>query len=548
MVGSRASPFVTGPLQGDSFVGRETLIAEILEGPSDFLWVLGTRRIGKTSLLGQLALLCDQRPEHGYLPLHWDLSGVCDLATLEHSLLEARREAAPRLAQALEVAGTDPAVLDLGSASHDAFGAISELRRRLRSHDRTLLLLCDAAESLVDLAQHHASLLSKLRRTLLSQGGIRSVLASTPRLWALTLVPADSSPLLHGASPPLYLKPFDDDEARAYLSPREDSPASGSSPGDAVRERLCRHCGNHPYLLKLAAQAYLEIGDLDEALTRVADDATLRAMLAGDFSDLPSGERRLLVTLAEDPDTSRVRPRPVEDSTRQLSAARLGALGFFKADGQLRDLFLRRWLSEQAQSSGGRPGSGHSPSDAPPPGPPEDGGEGELQSPAELAELVYGPMRRLAGAYLQRERPGHTLQPTALVHEAFLKLVDQERVDWRGRSHFFAVGAQMMRRILIDHARARQRSKRGGNRLRVTLTGLAATDADSEVDEGQLLALHEALDKLASLDARQARVVELRFFAGMTAAEVAEALGISKRTADSDWAKARAWLEKELSW
>lgn len=167
-------------------------------------------------------------------------------------------------------------------------------------------------------------------------------------------------------------------------------------------------------------------------------------------------------------------------------------------------------------------------------------------SPEELLPLVYQELRRLAGSYLQRERPGHTLQATALVHEAYERLVDQSRVNWRGRTHFFAVGASMMRRLLVDHARHRGRQKRGGNDLRVTLEGLADTPA-SNLDAEELLALDEALERLAALDAREAQVVELRYFGGMDTLEIANALSVSERTVRGDWAHARAWLKQELA-
>lgn len=168
-------------------------------------------------------------------------------------------------------------------------------------------------------------------------------------------------------------------------------------------------------------------------------------------------------------------------------------------------------------------------------------------SSAELMPLVYPELRRLAYHYLQRERPDHTLQPTALVHEAFLKLVDQTRVQWKGRSHFFAVGAQAMRRLLVDHARGAGRAKRGGEARRVTLGAAAAVMDREDLAPAELLALHEALEKLAELDARQARIVELRFFSGLKVAEIASLLGISARTVEGDWTHARAWLRRELS-
>ena len=170
--------------------------------------------------------------------------------------------------------------------------------------------------------------------------------------------------------------------------------------------------------------------------------------------------------------------------------------------------------------------------------------DGDPSVAARLLPLVYEDFRALALRHLARERAGHTLQPTALVHEAYLKLVDQTRVNWQGRTHFFAVGAQAMRRILVEHARSRRREKRGGDRQRVELDEGAALAPERGVD---LLDLDEALRRLEALDERQARVVELRFFGGMNMEEVAQALGVSKRTAEGDWRMARAWLHRELA-
>lgn len=169
--------------------------------------------------------------------------------------------------------------------------------------------------------------------------------------------------------------------------------------------------------------------------------------------------------------------------------------------------------------------------------------KGEKGAADKLLPLVYDEFRALARHYLAQERANHTLQPTALVHEAYMKLVDQTRVDWQGRSHFFAVAAQAMRRILVDHARSRQRDKRGGGRARVVLDEDVALSPQKDED---VLALDEALEKLATLDPRQAKVVELRFFGGMSVEEVAEALNVSKRTVEGDWTFARAWLSREL--
>ncbi len=174
---------------------------------------------------------------------------------------------------------------------------------------------------------------------------------------------------------------------------------------------------------------------------------------------------------------------------------------------------------------------------------------GEIKSsdPAaskKLFELLYKDLHGLARRYLNRERGGHTLQPTALLHEAYLKLVDQSRVDWQGKTHFFAIGAQVMRRILIDHERGRRRAKRGGKRLRIELDENLVLSPDRDED---LLSLDEALSKLAQVDPRQATIVELRFFGGLTVAEVAEVLNVSKRTVESEWTMVRAWLRRELT-
>ena len=169
---------------------------------------------------------------------------------------------------------------------------------------------------------------------------------------------------------------------------------------------------------------------------------------------------------------------------------------------------------------------------------------GNREAERQLIPLVYAELRRIAGAYMRREEPGHSLQPTALVHEAYLRLTGVQEIDWQSRTHFFAVAATMMRRILVDHARARQARKRGDGWDPVSLNEaiLPATDRCAEI-----LALDDALTRLALLDARQSKVVELRFFAGMSEEETGNALGISSRTVKRDWRVAKAWLFKELN-
>lgn len=168
---------------------------------------------------------------------------------------------------------------------------------------------------------------------------------------------------------------------------------------------------------------------------------------------------------------------------------------------------------------------------------------GDRSAAEQLFALLYDSFHDLAARYLKAERPGHTLSPTALVHEAYLKLVDQSRVSWQGRTHFLAVGAQAMRRILVDHARARKRSKRGGGRVRIQLAEGLALSVQRDED---VLAVDEALARLAKVDPRQATIVELRFFGGLGVAEVAEFLALSKRTIENEWTMARAWLRREL--
>lgn len=167
------------------------------------------------------------------------------------------------------------------------------------------------------------------------------------------------------------------------------------------------------------------------------------------------------------------------------------------------------------------------------------GGAGDRRALDEMMPLVYAELRRLAGRYLGSERRGHTLQPTALVHEAYLRLIDQHSVDWRNRAQFVGVAASLMRRILVNHARDRSASKRGGGRERVPLNVLEAATESADVD---VMALEEALERLGARDARKARVVELRFYGGLTMAEIAAVLGISKATVEREWAFARAWL------
>jgi len=172
-----------------------------------------------------------------------------------------------------------------------------------------------------------------------------------------------------------------------------------------------------------------------------------------------------------------------------------------------------------------------------------DWGHGDQEALNKLMPLVYDELRRLASRYLRNERPGHTLQTTALVHEAYLKLVGQTNTSWQNRVQFFAAAAQVMRHVLVDYARSRKASKRGGDYCRLSLDEARISSEEKDAD---LLALNEALNNLAAIDPQQSRVVELRVFGGLTVEETAEALGISPRTVKREWSMAKAWLHRQI--
>ena len=171
-------------------------------------------------------------------------------------------------------------------------------------------------------------------------------------------------------------------------------------------------------------------------------------------------------------------------------------------------------------------------------------GKGEQQAFDDLLPLVEAELRRMAHRYMSRERPGHTLQTTALVNEAYLRLIGQEKVTWQNRAQFFGITARIMRQILVDYARRKNYAKRGGGAIQVSLTNV---DALSTEPSAEVTALDEALRQLASLDPRQARIVELRYFGGLTIKETAEVMGISVDMVKREWSTAKAWLFREMS-
>ena len=168
---------------------------------------------------------------------------------------------------------------------------------------------------------------------------------------------------------------------------------------------------------------------------------------------------------------------------------------------------------------------------------------GDREALDKLMPIVYDELRRQAARYLKHERQGHTLQTTALVHEAYVRLIDQAGVRWQNRAHFYGIAAELMRRILVDHARKRHAAKRGGDIVKLTLNEEVQAASEQNPD---IISVDEALGKLAVVDQQQARIVELRFFGGLTVEETAEVLGISDRTVKRDWSVAKAWIRREL--
>lgn len=173
-----------------------------------------------------------------------------------------------------------------------------------------------------------------------------------------------------------------------------------------------------------------------------------------------------------------------------------------------------------------------------------DYSNGKREALDVLTPMVYKELRNLAARYLRRERSDHTLQSTALVHEAYLRLIDQNQVQWQNRAHFFGVAAQMIRRILVDHARTRHAQKRGGNAQKLSLDEAIGLPEQRDLD---IIALDDALKQLAELDPQQSKVIELRFFGGLSIEETAEAIGISPATVKREWVTARAWLLRQLT-
>ena len=339
-------PYVVGQwVRGERFYGRAAQLSEVLEGPRESLWLLGTRRIGKTSVLKQLEHLTSSG-ESGLVPLFWDLQGADELEELHLSFHDALLDAEERLG----ALGVDVSAMDPG----DLFSSLGRLRRQVRSAGAKLLLLCDEVEELIGLHEQDPSLLRKLRRALQS-GEVRSVLASTIRLWALADQRGDTSPFLHGFTPPVYLATLTDEEARALLSQTHLPQASRPALSEAVVDELRRPCDNHPYLLQLVGKRYQEVGDVEEAVERVATDEMVSYFFTVDFEMLSGVEQEILRTIGEASAASSgsLEERlDLETSQATGSLLRLEGLGFLRRDPTnrltLANTFFKQWLKDVA--------------------------------------------------------------------------------------------------------------------------------------------------------------------------------------------------------
>jgi RIO-like serine/threonine protein kinase len=347
----RGNPYVVGQwVRGQRFYGRADLIDEILNGPRNSIWVLGARRVGKTSLLKQLEFLTS-RGGHPFVPVFWDLQGADNRDELDLSFEDAVLDAE----DTLMAAGVDVALLGDG-----LFASLGAIRRTLRARGLTLLLLCDETEELLNLHRQDPALLRKLRRALQSREGIRSVLTSSVRLCELAEQRDDTSPFLHGFSPPLYIGPMVHDEAISLARQDQAPPASKPQMTDAQAAEICRRCDNHPYLIQLVGKREHELGDLDEACRQVANDRMINYFFSVDFELLSATEQSVLKHISvrgAATDASIHEVMQVETADRADALQRLENLGFIGRNEAreyiLPSFFLRSWLENGAGSAPG---------------------------------------------------------------------------------------------------------------------------------------------------------------------------------------------------
>ena len=347
-VGKRI-PFVVGQwVREENFYGREAVIEEVLHGNRNWLWLLGTRRIGKTSVLKQLEHIAASSPDLGFVPVFWDLQGADRPEEFHLDFAEALLDAEERL----ERGGIEIQEVQAG----DCFESLGRLRRKLLSKGRRLLLLCDEVEELIQLNRQDPSLLRQLRRALHSRDGIRSVLASSSRLWQLAEADEDTSPFLDGFTPPLSLGSLSDASARELVLQSRLPEAARPGFSDDEVERIRSACGNHPYQIQLLCRRTLDRGNLDNAIEEIAHDRAVSFFFSVDFGLLGEAERTILRILADGPCSSDRIAGESEHTPEEVatSLAALSDLGLIARDPQGRheiaSQFLRRWLSEGADS------------------------------------------------------------------------------------------------------------------------------------------------------------------------------------------------------
>ena len=352
-----AIPFVVGQwVRGERFYGRTAQIREILTGPRNCIWLLGTRRVGKTSLLKQIEYIEESSPDRRRFPIYWDFQGAATAEELHLNLADALLDADERL---------DRIGIRLDEVQADnLFASVERLRRRLRVEGLGLLLLCDEVEQLIQLRTTDPLLLGKLRHVLQTSEEIRTVLASTIRLWELARYQEDTSPFLHGFTPPLYIERLSDDEARSLIAQSHLEPQDRPEiPDDAV-EIIRDRCDNHPYLLQLLCKRFLEAGHLDEAIEQVATDRMVSHFFSVDFAMLSSSEQETVRRIGErrvaaggqdghDP--------PADADQIQGALRRLENLGFVRRESSRRfsvaNYFFSRWLREAERAPAGTGGS-----------------------------------------------------------------------------------------------------------------------------------------------------------------------------------------------
>ncbi len=353
------TPYVVGQwVRAERFYGRGALIQEILEGNRNCLWILGTRRVGKTSILKQLEQLTANEPSPRYVPLFWDFQGSQEAADLHESFRDALLDGSDRL----DSFGISLAEVE----SDDLFTSLTRLRRELRARDLTLLLLGDEVEELVNVRDSEPRFLSRLGRALQSAENLRTVFASTIRLWNLAAEETGPSSFLHGFTPPLLVRGLTDDEARSLVRQSQLPPGSRPKLDETTVEAIRERSNNHPYLLQLLGERHLEFQDLERAIEEIAADQMVSFFFGADLAMLTESERRIL-ELVNDSGQATSRSLflklALESAAQSGVLQRLEHLGILKrsAEGEysLANYFFRRWFAARPKEPRGEPaGSG----------------------------------------------------------------------------------------------------------------------------------------------------------------------------------------------